>query len=45
MLHSTTAQTTSLRQKYARANNSPLINKTILKVIMKRTILKNNFKT
>ena len=32
-----------LKQKYARANNSPFMNKTILKAIMKRTRLRNKF--
>ena len=34
---------TPLKQKYVRANNSPFINKTILKAFMKRTRLKNEF--
>ena len=36
-------RTAPLKQKHVRANNSPFINKTILKAIMKRTRLKNKF--
>ena len=36
-------RTAPLKQKHVRANNSPFINKTILKTIMKRTRLKNKF--
>ena len=36
-------RTAPLKQKHIRANNSPFINKTILKAIMKRTRLKNKF--
>ena len=32
-----------LKQKYVRANNSPFMNKTILKAIIKRTRLRNRF--
>ena len=32
-----------LKQKYARANNSPCMIKTILKAIMKQTSPRNNF--
>ena len=37
-------RTAPLKQKHVRANNSPFINKTILRAIMKRTRLKNKFK-
>ena len=33
----------SLKQKHARANNSPFINKTVIKAIMKQIRLKNKF--
>ena len=36
-------RTAPLKQKHVRANNNPFINKTILKAIMKRTRLKNEF--
>ena len=36
-------ETAALKQKYKRANNSPFINKTILKAILKQTKLCNNF--
>ena len=36
-------KTAPLKQKYVRANNSPFMNKTILKAIMKRTRLRNRF--
>lgn len=35
--------TTSLKQKYARANNTPFTNKAILKAIMNRKKLRNSF--
>ena len=37
-------RTAPLKQKHVRANNSPFINKTILRAIMKRTRLENKFK-
>ena len=36
-------KTAPLKQKYVKANNSPFMNKTILKAIMKRTRLRNRF--
>ena len=36
-------KTAPLKQKYVRANNSPFMNKIILKAIMKRTTLRNRF--
>ena len=36
-------RTAPLKQKHVRVNNSPFVNKTILKAIMKRTRLKNKF--
>ena len=36
-------KTAPLKQKFVRANNSPFMNKTILRAIMKRTRLRNRF--
>ena len=41
--HTALNNTTPLKQKYARTNNNPFMNTTILIVITKQTRLRNNF--